>query len=122
MKLYTLIAALSAVAATAAFAVPTTYQLDPNRTCPSFGTSHAGGLPKWCGKLGKFSDAVALSCATKTGSIDVTMQTNNVDFGLTKVNEYAKNAGIFGVARYPIATFKGSFTKFRSDVPTEAEG
>ncbi|MFW6167143.1 MAG: YceI family protein, partial [Ralstonia sp.] len=31
-------------------------------------------------------------------------------------------ADLFDVAKYPTATFKGTFTKFKGDVPTEAEG
>lgn len=44
MKLRTLVAALSAIAATAAFAAPATYQLDPSHTYPSFEADHMGGL------------------------------------------------------------------------------
>ncbi len=122
MKLRTLVAVLSAVAATAAFAAPSTYQLDPTHTYPSFEADHMGGLSKWRGKFEKSSGTVTLDRAAKAGAIDVTVQTDSIDFGLAKMNEHAKSADLFDVAKYPTATFKGNFTKFKGDVPTEAEG
>ena len=122
MKLRTLVAALSAVAATTAFAAPATYQLDPSHTYPSFEADHMGGLSKWRGKFEKSSGTVTLDREAKKGTIDVTVQTDSVDFGHAKMNEHAKSADIFDVAKYPTATFKGNFTKFKGDVPTEAEG
>lgn len=122
MKLRTLVAALSAVAATAAFAAPATYQLDPSHTYPSFEADHMGGLSKWRGKFEKSSGTVTLDRAAKTGTIDVTVQTDSIDFGMAKMNEHAKSAEMFDVAKYPTATFKGNFTKFNGDVPTEADG
>ena len=71
MKLRTLVAALSAVAATAAFAAPATYQLDPSHTYPSFEADHMGGLSKWRGKFEKSSGTVTLDRAAKTGKYGV---------------------------------------------------
>ncbi|CAJ0816662.1 MULTISPECIES: YceI family protein [Ralstonia] len=122
MKLRTLVAALSAVAATAAFAAPATYQLDPTHTYPSFEADHMGGLSKWRGKFDKSSGSVTLDREAKKGTIDVTVQTDSIDFGMAKLNDHAKGAEMFDVAKYPTATFKGNFTKFKGDVPTEAEG
>ncbi|KHK50626.1 polyisoprenoid-binding protein [Ralstonia sp. A12] len=122
MKLRTLVAALSAVAATAAFAAPATYQLDPTHTYPSFEADHMGGLSKWRGKFEKSSGTVTLDREAKKGTIDVTVQTDSIDFGMAKLNEHAKGAEMFDVAKFPTATFKGNFTKFKGDVPTEAEG
>jgi polyisoprenoid-binding protein YceI len=122
VKLPTLVAALSALAATAAFAAPATYQLDPDHTYPSFEADHMGGLSKWRGKFEKSGGIVTLDRAAKTGTIDVTVQTDSIDFGQAKLNELAKGADMFNVAIYPTATFKGKFTKFNGDVPTEADG
>lgn len=121
MKLHTLIAAQPTVAATIAFATPATYQLDPNHTHPSFEADHMG-LSKWRGKFDKSSGTVTLDRAAKTGTLNVTVQTGSVDFGMTKLNEHAKSADMFDVTKYPTATFKGTFTKFKDDVPVEAEG
>lgn len=112
MKFRTLVVVLSAFAATATFAAPATYQLDPDHTYPSFEADHMGGLSKWRGKFDKSGGIVTLDRAAKTGTIEVTVQTDSIDFGQAKLNELAKGADIFNVANYPTATFKGNFTKF----------
>ncbi|KMW47384.1 YceI family protein [Ralstonia insidiosa] len=122
MKLRTLVAALSAVAATAAFAAPATYQLDPTHTYPSFEADHMGGLSKWRGKFDKSSGTFTLDREAKKGSIDVTVQTDSISFGLPKMDEHAKSAEMFDVAKFPTATFKSTDIKFKGDVPTEAVG
>ncbi len=122
MKLRTLVAALSAVAATAAFAAPSTYQLDPTHTYPSFEADHMGGLSKWRGKFDKSSGTFTLDREAKKGSIDVTVQTDSISFGLPKMDEHAKSAEMFDVAKFPTATFKSTDIKFKGDVPTEAVG
>ena len=122
MKLRTLVAALSAVAATAAFAAPATYQLDPTHTYPSFEDEHMGGLSKWRGKFDKSSGTFTLDREAKKGSIDVTVQTDSISFGLPKMDEHAKSAEMFDVAKFPTATFKSTDIKFKGDVPTEAVG
>jgi polyisoprenoid-binding protein YceI len=122
MKIRTLFVVLSAVAATAAFAAPATYQLDPDHTYPSFEADHMGGLSKWRGKFEKAGGIVTLDRAARTGTIEVTVQTDSINFGQAKLNELAKGADMFNVANYPTATFKGQFTQFKGDVPTEADG
>ena len=122
MKLRTLVAALSAVAATAAFAAPSTYQLDPTHTYPSFEADHMGGLSKWRGKFDKSSGTFTLDREAKKGSIDVTVQTDSISFGLPKMDEHAKSAEMFDVAKFPTANFKSTDIKFKGDVPTEAVG
>jgi polyisoprenoid-binding protein YceI len=122
VKLRTLVVALSAVASSTAFAAPATYQLDPDHTYPSFEADHMGGLSTWRGKFEKSGGIVTLDRAAKTGTIEVTVQTDSIDFGQGKLNEIAKSADIFNVANYPTATFRGKFTRFKGDVPTEAEG
>lgn len=122
MKLRSLVVAFATVATTAAFAAPATYQLDPDHTYPSFEADHMGGLSKWRGKFTKSSGMVTLDRAAKTGTIDVTVQIDSIDFGHDKLNEHVKGADVFNVASYPTATFKGKFTKFKGDVPIEADG
>ncbi len=122
MKRKHLLLALLAAVAGPVFAADTAYNVDPGHTYPSFEADHMGGLSKWRGKFEKSSGTVTLDRAAKTGTIDVAVQTDSIDFGLTKMNEHAKSADLFDVAKYPTATFKGTFTKFKGDVPTEAEG
>ena len=60
--------------------------------------------------------------AAKSGTIDVTVDMSSVDFGMPKLNEHAKSAEMFDVAKFPTATYSGKFTKFNASGPSEAEG
>jgi len=81
-----------------------------------------GGLSKWRGKFDKSSGTFTLDREAKKGSIDVTVQTDSISFGLPKMDEHAKSAEMFDVAKFPTATFKSTDIKFKGDVPTEAVG
>jgi len=96
--------------------------LDPNHTYPSFEADHKGGLSVWRGKFDTSSGTVVLDRDAKAGTIEVTVDVSSIDFGMPKLNEHAKSADIFDVAKYPTATFKGKFTKFSGTSPTQAEG
>jgi polyisoprenoid-binding protein YceI len=116
------IAALMLAGSTLAFASPVTYNLDPAHTYPSFEADHMGGLSVWRGKFNSSRGKVILDREAKTGSIEVKIDTASVDFGHEKMNEHARNKDIFDVEKYPTAEFKGTFSKFNGDVPTEAQG
>jgi polyisoprenoid-binding protein YceI len=116
------LASLAAFMAAAAFAAPVTYVLDPKHTYPSFAADHMGGLSVWRGKFTDTSGKVTYDKDAKTGSIEVTVNMSSVDFGLAKLDEHAKSAEIFDVAKYPTATYSGQFTQFNANGPTEAQG
>jgi polyisoprenoid-binding protein YceI len=118
----TLLASVFAVAAGSAFAAPVTYNLDPSHTYPSFEADHMGGLSTWRGKFNKSSGKVILDREAKTGSLEVTVDMDSIDFGHDKMNAHAKKPDIFDVAQYPTATYKGTFSQFDGDVPTEVKG
>lgn len=125
MQMRTLIAAIVAASATfagAASAAVSTYNLDPTHTYPSFETDHMGGLSVWRGKFDKSSGVVTLDRAAKAGTIDVKIDATSVDLGNTKLNEHVKSPDMFDVQAFPEATYKGKFSKFNGDVPTEVDG
>jgi polyisoprenoid-binding protein YceI len=117
-------AAVSALAlvATTAVAEPVTYTIDPGHTYPAFEADHMGGLSLWRGKFNSSSGSVTLDRAAKTGEINVTIDMASVDFGHDKMNEHAKGADIFDVAKFPVATYKGKVSKWNGDAPTEVDG
>ncbi|MFT3929746.1 MAG: YceI family protein [Spongiibacteraceae bacterium] len=117
-----LLSTVLAATAVSVNAAPVTYELDPSHTYPSFEADHFGGLSVWRGKFAKSAGKVVLDRAAKTGTIDVTIQTDSVDFGHEKMDTHAKSGEILDVAKYPTATYKGKFTAFNGDVPTEAKG
>ncbi|HEX3849041.1 MAG TPA: YceI family protein [Steroidobacteraceae bacterium] len=116
------LASIAALAGAGAFAAPVTYKLDPSHTYPSFEADHMGGLSVWRGKFDTTAGNVVYDKSAKSGSIEVTVDMSSIDFGMPKLNEHAKSAEIFDVAKYPTATYKGKFTKFNGDAPAEAEG
>ena len=116
------LASMAALVCTGAFAAPVTYVLDPNHTFPSFEADHMGGLSVWRGKFNSSSGKVVYDKDAKSGSIDVTVNMSSVNFGVPKLDEHAKSAEMFDVAKYPTATFTGKFTKFNGSAPAEAEG
>ena len=47
---------------------------------------------------------------------------SSINFGMPKLDEHAKSAEMFDVAKFPTATYIGKFTKFNGASPSEAEG
>ncbi|HEU4620584.1 MAG TPA: YceI family protein [Burkholderiaceae bacterium] len=121
MKL-SLVAALLASAFTASAALADTYTIDPNHTYPSFEADHFGGLSVWRGKFNKSSGKVMYDKAGKTGTVDITIDTASIDFGHDKMNDHAKGAEMFDVAKFPIATYKGKLANFNGEMPQAVEG
>lgn len=117
-----MLASLLVSACGAAIAAPATYNLDPGHTYPSFEADHMGGLSTWRGKVNENSGKVVLDRAAKTGTVEVTMKMDTIDFGHAKMNEHAVGAEIFDTAKFPTATYKGKFTKFNGDTPAEVQG
>ena len=116
------LASMAALLGASAYAAPVTYNLDPNHTYPSFEADHFGGLSVWRGKFNSSSGKVVLDKDAKAGSIDVTVDMSSINFGMPKLDEHAKSAEIFDVAKFPTATYSGKFTKFNGTTPTEAQG
>jgi polyisoprenoid-binding protein YceI len=116
------LASIAAMISAGAIAAPVTYILDPSHTYPSFAADHKGGLSVWRGKFTSTSGKVVYDKEAKSGSIEVAVDMNSVDFGMPKLNEHAKAAEIFDTAKFPTATYSGKFTKFNGASPTEAQG
>lgn len=114
--------AVASLAAGTALAAPVTYQLDPAHTYPSFEADHFGGLSVWRGKFDSSSGTVVLDRAAGTGTVEVKVDAASINFGQAKLNEHAKSAEMFDVAKYPTATYKGTFANFKDGSPTEVRG
>jgi polyisoprenoid-binding protein YceI len=114
----TLLIALLATFGSAAFA--STYTIEPSHTFPSFEADHRG-ISLWRGKFTKTSGSIELDRSAKKGSVDITVDTESVDFGHAKMNEHAKSEDIFNVPKFPNATYKGKM-KFKGDMPVAIEG
>ncbi len=116
------LATAAALAAGAALAAPATYDIDPGHTYPSFEADHMGGLSKLRGKFNSSSGKIVLDKEGKTGTVEITVDTSSLDFGHDKLNDHAKGADMFDVAKFPTATYKGKITKFDGTTPKEVQG
>jgi len=105
-----------------ALATPVTYQVEPNHTFPAFETDHFGGLSIIRGKFDKTSGTVVLDKEAGTGTVDITVDTDSIDFGHEKLEKHVKTAEMLDVAKYPTATYQGKLVKFKNGAPTEVEG
>ncbi|MFD1555295.1 YceI family protein [Paraburkholderia silviterrae] len=115
-------AALAAAIATPAFAAPTTYNLDPSHTFPSFEADHFGGVSVWRGKFTKSSGTVVLDRAAKTGTVDVTIDAASIDTGNPTLDKHVSSAELLDAAKYPTAVYKGTSIKYDGDKPVEVIG
>ena len=117
------IATLGLVAAAGvAMSAPVTYNIDSAHTYPAFEADHMGGLSLWRGKFNKTAGKVVLDAAARTGNVDITIDTTTVDFGHDAMNDHAKKADMFDVAKFPTATYKGTVSKWNGTAPTEIDG
>lgn len=121
MTLKHMIAALLGAGAAAAFAAPDTYTIDPGHTYPSFEADHMG-LSILRGKFTSTSGTVLLDRAAKTGSLDIKIDADSLDFGNDKLNKHAKNADMFDVPKFPVITYKSTSITYKGDVPATIDG
>lgn len=119
MQIKLLLAAVMALASASALAQ--TYNIDPGHTYPSFEADHLG-ISVLRGKFTKTSGTVKLDRAAKTGTVDIVIDANSLDFGHGKLNEHAKSKDMFNVEQFPTITYKGKSIKFNGDVPVAIEG
>lgn len=117
-----LFAALLALPAAAVIAAPTTYQIEPTHTYPSFEADHMGGLSVWRGKFNKTSGSVTFDKAGQQGTVDITVDIDSIDYGFDLMNTKAKSEELFDAAKYPTATYKGKLAGFKKGMPTKVMG
>ena len=123
MKRIPILAALAVLAATGniAMAAPVDYEIDPDHTYPSFEADHMG-ISFWRGKFNRTAGTLVVDKAAGTGSVEVSIDMDSIDFGLDSMNEHAKAAEFFDVAKYPKATYKGRLEDFVDGAPTRVVG
>ena len=121
MNIKHLIIATLAASCASAFAAVDTYTIDPGHTYPSFEADHMG-VSILRGKFTKTSGTVTLDRAAKTGTVDITIDANSLDFGNEKLNGHAKGADMFDVAKFGTATYKSNSITFKGDQPASVNG
>lgn len=121
-KKHFLFPAGAALLSPAAFATPETYTIDPAHTYPSFEAPHIQGISIWRGKINKTSGTIVLDLAARTGSVDIVMDVDSIDFGMDMMNARAKSEILFDVAKYPTISYKSDSIRFEGGVPAAIDG
>ena len=90
------------------FGKPVTYIIDPSHTFPAFEADHMGGLSIWRGKINSTSGEIILDKRNESGSVNVVMEMNSIDFGHDEMNKHAKGDDMFDIEKYPQAMYEGA--------------
>ena len=118
-----LISVCCAVLASVVVAEPVTYQVDPRHTFPTFEADHQGGISVWRGKIERSSGTIVIDREAQTGTVNVTMDMDSINFGLDEMTAHAKAEDILDVAQFPTSTYTGTLADFTKDgEPTAVEG
>lgn len=104
-----------------AWATPEEFTIEPGHTFPSFETSHMG-LSFWRGKFDKSSGKIWLDRPARTGTLDIVIDMNSVNFGLPVMDSRAKGEHFFDTEKYPTATYHSDSITFEGDVPVAVNG
>ena len=104
------------------FGKPVTYIIDSSHTFPAFEADHMGGLSIWRGKINSTSGEIILDKRNQSGSVNVVMEMNSIDFGHDEMNKHAKGDDMFDIEKYPQAMYEGALINFQDGAPTKIEG
>jgi polyisoprenoid-binding protein YceI len=97
------------------------YKIDPDHTYPSFIADHMG-LDHWRGKFNATSGTIRYDKQKGEGAVELSIDPASIDYGLDKLNDWAKGPELFDVAKYPVATYKGKLAGFHDGIPSRVEG
>jgi polyisoprenoid-binding protein YceI len=118
-KLFALL--LAAGISLSATAAPETYVIDGTHTYPRFEYSHFG-FSNQVSRFDKTSGKITLDRASKSGSVDVTIDTESVDSGFPVFNGHLKGEDFFNTEKFPTITFKSDKLHFNGDKLASVDG
>lgn len=104
-----------------ASAAPVHYTLDKDHTYPSFEADHMG-ISTWRGKFNHSEGWVELDKAAGSGSVEVSIALDSIDFGQDALNTWARGKDFLDTAHHPRALYKGRLVGFVDGAPTRVEG
>lgn len=117
----TFILPFSALFSINVFAAQETYVIDGTHTLPRFSYSHFGYSTQ-LSRFDKTTGKIVLDRQTKTGSVDVTVDTTSVNTGYALFNDHIQGADFLDTLHYPTMTFQSSKLKFDGNNLTSVEG
>jgi polyisoprenoid-binding protein YceI len=108
------------LAAVPALAAPARYNIDSDHTYPSLEFPHMG-ISTWRGKFTRTRGSVELDREARTGTVDVTIEADSIDFGHRTMNQVALSAEWLNVAAHPTLRYEGTL-RFDGDRPASIDG
>ena len=119
MKAFVIAALLGAVSPLALAA--DSYTLDSRHTFPSFEVSHLG-FSTQRGRFNVTKGKVVLDRQTKSGTVEISVDTASIDTGLDKLEEHLRAADFFNTAQFPSMSYRSTKLAFNGDALTRVEG
>ncbi len=113
--------ALSAAVVAPALAAPVSYGVEANHTFPRFSYTHLGFTTQQS-RFDKTTGTVVYDKEGRTGSVNITIETNSVSTGSTLFNQHIQGEDFLDTAKYPTVTFKSTKVNFDGDKPVSIEG
>lgn len=110
----------SALAAAAANAADS-YTIDTRHTYPAFEVSHYG-FSTQRGRFERTSGKIVVDQESKTGSIEVAIETASISMGMDAWNQQMRSDAYFNTDKFPTMSFRSSHLLFDGDRVVGAEG
>lgn len=112
---------LAAGVSLSAAAAPETYVIDGNHTFPRFAYSHFGYSTQ-ISRFDKTTGTIVLDRATRSGSVDVVIDSTSVDTGFPLFNGHLQGEDFFDAKKFPTITFKSSKLNFTGENLSSVDG
>ena len=121
MNRSTLVATLLAATALGAQAESATYAVDPTHTFAIFEISHFGTSTNR-GRFDKKSGSVQFDKISKTGRVEITIDTGSINTGTAAFDKHLQSKDFFNAAEFPTAKFVADKFSFNGDKVSEVAG
>lgn len=104
-----------------AHAESASYAIDPTHTFASFEIGHMG-TSTLRGRFDRKEGAVQFNRAARTGSVEITIDTQSINTGVEPFNKHLLSEDFFNAAKFPTARFVSSKFVFADDKVSEVVG
>ncbi|HVF34587.1 MAG TPA: YceI family protein [Candidatus Saccharimonadia bacterium] len=101
-------------------AAPVHYTIDPEHTFPSLEFPHMG-ISVWRGRFNETAGRFTLDREARTGTVEVRVATDSIDFGLESMRAFAVQRDWLEVERFPEMTYAGTLV-FEGESPVAVDG
>jgi polyisoprenoid-binding protein YceI len=97
------------------------YTIDPTHTWPVFEINHLGYATQR-GRFNKTRGKITLDIAARSGSVELTIETDSIDMGFKEWDDHMKSPDFFNVKLHPDIRFVSDKLLFEGDKVVGAEG